>query len=184
MFRSFSHDSQKMSMTHNVTLRPFNDFTDRPLLREWLECDHVYKWWGNPDREYKYCTTHPKGGRGVIICADDKPVGYLYVERAIRELLDANNLHEIPDGSIDVDIFIGESDYLGFGIGAGALELLLEELFADPTVPMVQLTTSVENTRAQTSFQNVGFKPIKEIDTDEYGRCLVMVTQPDRAALA
>lgn len=177
MFRSSFRGKLTMSTTHRVSLRPFNDFTDRRLLRQWLEREHVRKWWGNPEREYRYCTTHPKGGRGVIICADDHPIGYIYVERPTREELDAVDLEQIPDGSIDVDILIGEPDYLGFGIGSMALELLLEELFSDPEVSLVGLTTSIENTRAQTSFQKAGLRPFKEIEDQEYGRCVVMVIE-------
>lgn len=175
MSNSCSRDRLKMSTTGNITLRPFNDFTDRKLLRQWLSQEYIYKWWGDPEREYRHCITHPNGGRGVVICVDEKPIGYIYVEPVIRERLDALGLQQIPDGAIDLDIFIGERDYLGFGIAARALKLLLEELFADPDVPMVGLTTSIENTRAQTSFQTAGFRTIREIEDDEYGRCLVMV---------
>ena len=167
-----------MPTRHKVSLRPFNDLTDRALLRKWLDQEYISKWWGEPDREYRYCVSHPNEGRGVVICADDEPIGFMYVERVVRERLDSVGLSHIPEGAIDVDILIGEPDYLGFGIAARALVLLKTELFSDPSVPMIGLTTSIENTRAQTSFQNAGFRTLQEIDDDEYGRCLVMVATP------
>ena len=162
-------------MPPDVTIRAFDEATERPLLRRWLHRPHVSRWWGDPDREYRYCTTHPHGGRGLTICVDDRPVGFIYIETAQRERLEAANLGEIPDRAYDMDILIGETDCLGMGIGPRALELLLAELFADPAVPLVGLTTSVENGRAQAAFSKVGFRPYKEFDDPEYGRCVVMV---------
>ncbi|MEZ4725923.1 MAG: GNAT family N-acetyltransferase [Caldilineaceae bacterium] len=111
-----------------VTLLPFEPKLHGGLLEQWLNCAHVRESWGDPAANLAgiVALTPPAGG--ALIAADDVLVGFVqWQPMAARELLESGV--EAPDDqTVDIDIFIGEADYLGQGIGPAALELLLKQI--------------------------------------------------------
>lgn len=75
----------------------------------------------------------------------------------------------------DVDILIGEPEFVGRGIGPKALLVLLSQLRQRRDVPLVGLTTSVHNLSAQRAYNKVGFRILREYSPPGYGRCYLMV---------
>lgn len=159
---------------HNVSLDTFDAQRDRERLHQWLRRRHVARWWGDPDVQLTACLARPPGGDHALIRADGIAIGYVRWQRVAREELDAAGLAEIPDGSIDIDICIGEPDYVGRGIATRALAALVERLCADPGIPLVGLGTSVANGAAIRAFEKAGFRRLREFDDPVYGRCVIM----------
>jgi RimJ/RimL family protein N-acetyltransferase len=54
--------------------------------------------------------------------------------------------------------------------------------WGDPSVPLVGMCTSVENTSAIRAFEKVGFSLVREYADPECGRCWFMVVRPRQVA--
>jgi aminoglycoside 6'-N-acetyltransferase len=114
-----------------------------------------------------------------MIVSNGEAVGYVRWQVVSRESLDSEGLFEIPDGSVDVDILIGERGSLAKGVGPAALELLVARLAA---APLIGLTTSRYNTIAQRAFHKAGFRFLLEYSPPPVGECHLMVLRPGETA--
>lgn len=161
-------------MEADVTLTPFSS-TEVTLLRHWLVAPHVAAWYLDPESHIEWAANPPTGGNQALIAVRDQAVGYLRWQAVSREVLDSVGLHEVPAGSVDVDILIGKPEFVGRGIGPKALLVLLSQLRQRRDVPLVGLTTSVQNLSAQRAYTKVGFRMLQEYSPPGYGRCYLMV---------
>lgn len=161
-------------METDVTLTPFSS-TEVTLLRHWLAAPHVAAWYKDPEDHVAWAANPPPNGERALIALGGKPVGYIRWQTVSREVLDSVGLHEIPAGSVDIDILIGEPEFVGRGIGPRVLQILLSELRQRRDVPMVGLTTSVQNLSAQRAYTKAGFRILREYSPSRYGRCYLMV---------
>ncbi|NEQ24135.1 MAG: acetyltransferase [Microcoleus sp. SIO2G3] len=168
-------------MEADVTLTPFSS-TEVTLLRRWLVAPHVAAWYPDPGDHVEWAANPPPGGDRALIAVGGRTVGYVRWQAVSREILDSVGLHEIPAGSVDVDILIGEPEFVGRGIGPKALLVLLSQLRQRRDVPLVGLTTSVQNLSAQRAYIKVGFRVLREYSPPGYGRCNLMVYSFDEDA--
>ena len=145
------------------------------LLRSWLAQPHVARWYPTPDNDLAIATTLPVDGAHALVAWDATPVGYLRWRKVERATLDELGLHEIPTSSVDIDILLGDESHLGQGIGPAALSLLADQLRRDASVPLLGLTTSVENTRAHRAFAKAGFHIARQYEPSGFGPCHLMV---------
>lgn len=100
----------------------------------------------------------PAAGMGWrLIARDNRPLGFLQWHRLSRSELDAAGLTAIPAGGVDFDLFIGEPDECGRGIGPAAILLAIAELCQPVPPPYFSLCTAAENVRAQRAFRKAGF---------------------------
>lgn len=164
-----------MNTVLNVKLEPFHPDRHREQLWKWLSSPHVVRWWGEPEAQLAISLLRPNTGDHALITADNFPVGYLRWQRVELPVLQEIGLHDIPEGAVDLDILIGEPQFLGLSIGPRALQLLLDRLRWDPSIPLVGMTTSVENHSAIRADRKAGFRPLREYQDPEYGPCWVMV---------
>lgn len=123
----------------------------------------------------------PAEGGDALIVADGVAVGYVRWQKAPRAELEAAGLSEIPDGTIDIDIAIGEADTIGRGIPSRALKQVMEKLAADRGIPMFIMATSVENTGAIRACEKAGFRRLRRFLDPEYGEMWVLTV--DRSAV-
>lgn len=163
-----------MVIASDVTLLPFAP-GDAAKLSRWLRAPHVAQWYPEPQEHLDWALCPSVGGERAVIAASGVCVGYLRWQVVSREILDSVGLEEIPVNSVDIDILIGEASYVGRGIGPIALQLLIEHLRENASIPLLGLTTSVHNHAAQRAYRKVGFKELREYDPPGYGRCLLMV---------
>jgi aminoglycoside 6'-N-acetyltransferase len=157
-----------------VSLVPF-DRSRAALLADWLARPHVARWYPDPVARLEWALDPPPGGAHSLIDCEGRPFGYLSWRKVARETLDAVGLQEIPAGSVDIDILIGEADCIGRGLGPKALALLVERLRADPTVPLAGLTPSVDNLAARRAYEKAGFRKLREYEAPGFGRGVLMV---------
>ncbi|MGI2907191.1 GNAT family N-acetyltransferase [Tolypothrix sp. VBCCA 56010] len=160
----------------DVTLVPFRS-GDAALLSRWLRAPHVAQWYPEPQEHLDWALCPPVGGERAAIAVNGARVGYLRWQVVSREILDSVGLKEIPANSVDIDMLIGETSYVGRGIGPQALRLLIERLREDPSHPLLGLTTSIHNHAAQRAYRKAGFRDLREYDPPGYGRCLLMVLE-------
>jgi RimJ/RimL family protein N-acetyltransferase len=162
-----------------VSLIPF-DRSDAALLTEWLARPHVAPWHPDPGASLRWALNPPQAGAHALIDWDGRPTGYLRWQRVDRKTLDSLGLTEIPEGSVDIDILIGETDCVGRGLSPRALSLLVETLREDGSIPLLGLTTSVLNAAAERAFEKAGFRKLRDYEPPGFGACALMVMHVDR----
>lgn len=160
-----------------VTIQPFQIDLHSDLLARWLACDHVRRWWGEPEQQLDLCLDRPETGGHGLIFHHDRPVGYLRWQQVDPEDLAAVGLTGIPQGAVDMDILIGEIECVGQGIGPQALGLMIQQLRHDRQTPMIGMTTSIENQAAIRAYEKAGFHRWMQYEDPSYGPCWVMVIE-------
>ncbi len=156
-----------------ITLRSFDPELDMERLRDWLSRPHVVRWWGNLDQELQHALQRP-GDTHAIIVADETPVGYVCWQIPTRDELAEAGLTDLPRNLVDIDIVIGEPDYIGRGIGPEAIRILLARLHREAVFSCAGLGTSVSNTRAIRAYAKAGFRLFRDFQDPEHGPCRYM----------
>jgi aminoglycoside 6'-N-acetyltransferase len=152
---------------------------DLPLLARWRNEPHVRAWWemdGDPvpftledaRREHEEDLAGDPSTIGAIIVLTDRPVGYVqwypwadYAEAA-REMGVA-----FDEDTFGLDIFIGEPDAVGVGVGSRAVDLVCRTLFEERGATSVALLTALGNEHAQHAYERAGFRKVRTaLDTD------------------
>ena len=167
-----------MNRVERVWLEAFSPDRHGEMLAVWLQSPHVARWWGEPAEQLEAALRRPVEGGDALIIADGAPVGYIRWEQARRQELEAADLLELPPGTVDIDIAIGEEDYLGRGIGPRALCAVVERLTADQAVPAITLATSVENAAAIRAFEKAGFRRMRTFEYAKYGVMWLLQWEP------
>lgn len=161
-------------MEIDVTLTLFSS-SDIDLLRDWLNAPHVAEWYLDPEDHIAWAANPPTSGDRALIAVGGRAVGYIRWQSVSREVLDSVGLYEIPAGSVDVDMLIGDSEFVGQGIGPKALLVLVSQLRQRGDVPLVGLSPSVQNLYAQRAYAKAGFHILREYHPPIYGNCYLMV---------
>lgn len=160
-----------------VSLKEFDPEVHASLLADWLNREHVRRWWLDPGQRLRECLNRPDGGGHALICRDNKPVGYVRWGLPSRDELAAVGLDEVYSGVVDIDIMIGEEEYTGRGIGPKALEMVFHESLKGDRTRVAGVATSVNNRAAISAFGKAGFKKLLEFKDDMYGPCMLMVRE-------
>ena len=156
-----------------VTLQPFTK-AHLKLLAAWLKQPHVARWFPTPEEDLAWAMNLPAGGSQAIIASGAAEVGYLRWQRVDRDTLDSFGLQEIPANSVDADILLGERGSVGNGVGPLPLIALAHKIREEGEVPVIGLTTELENTRAHRAFERAGFRITRRYDTGKLGVCHLM----------
>jgi aminoglycoside 6'-N-acetyltransferase len=159
----------------DVGLRELDPQRDLQLLERWLRSPHVVQWWGTPEQQLPVMGQRSKDAH-AIITADGRPVGYLCWQRPPREELEAAALTDLPVDLVDIDILIGEPEYLGCGVGPKALGLLLARLRSEG-VGFAGVGTSSANHAAIRAYEKAGFRFFRAFDDPDFGACRYMLAR-------
>jgi RimJ/RimL family protein N-acetyltransferase len=127
-----------------------NDF---PLLLEWLSKEHVKQWWDDGDDTLEkvvrnYGNQEELLERFVLLGSyesGEKPIGYF-------------QYYLIADGSIGIDQFIGEEEFINRGVGTKAIQMFVEMIMRERRPTSIILDPSPENKRAIRCYEKAGFK--------------------------
>ena len=144
------------------------------MLRIWLERPHVARWWGDADEALAAVREHPPA-RQALIVVDSRPVGYLCWQDPDPEEFAAAGLTDLLADIVDVDVLIGEPDFVDRGIGPRALRLLLNRLQNDG-VACVGLAAETDNPRALRAYAKAGFTPYKRFHEAGHEMCYFIHT--------
>ncbi|MCP4004549.1 MAG: acetyltransferase [bacterium] len=159
-----------------VRLEPFDPELHSQRLRDWLHRPHVARWWGDPQLALESSLRCSPESHAVIVVGG-APVGYLCWRTPPQNELEAAGLTDLPEGLVDIDVFIGEPEFMGRGVGPRSLGLLLARWRMDPSVTVAGVGTSVSNERAIRAFEKAGFRRFREFQDPEFGGCWYMVVE-------
>ncbi len=159
-----------------VRLEAFDPELHSQRLRKWLHRPHVARWWGDPQQALEYSLKCSPENHAVIV-ADGAPVGYMCWQPPPRNELEAVGLADLPKDLVDIDVFIGDLDFIDRGVGPRSLSLLLARLRVDSLVTAAGVGTSVSNERAIRAFEKAGFRLFREFQDPEFGSCWYMVVE-------
>lgn len=138
-------------------------------MLEWLSKEHVKEWWDDgEDTIEKVALNYGEEEEGlerfILIEASDggeRPIGYF-------------QHYHIPDGSIGIDQFIGEENYLDRGIGTRALGMFIEMIVREHEPDSIILDPSPDNKRAIRCYEKVGFRHYETKEGVEGGSAYMM----------
>lgn len=136
-------------MTFEFRLFTADDF---PLMLEWLLKEHVKEWWDDGDDTLEKVARHYGSEDDVVRFilvevgrSSEKPIGYF-------------QYYFVSDGSIGIDQFIGEEDYINKGVGEQAIRKLIALILQECEPTGIILDPSPDNKRAITCYEKVGFR--------------------------
>jgi aminoglycoside 6'-N-acetyltransferase len=150
---------------------------DYELFVRWRNEPHVAEWWNTDDDPVPMTLEHAKAEQGpdadawvtrCMISVADRPVGYVQFYPWSEEAGEARGMGvPDPDTSYGLDIFIGEPDMIGRGVGATVVALVARHVFETEGAASVALLTPVGNNRAHRAYEKAGFRKVRQtLDTD------------------
>lgn len=142
---------------------------DIPLIATWLERDHVRQWWRDPIEEA--ISKRVQGAEDdrtdqFLIVADGRPVGMIQTY-LVDEHPEWFVVVGLEDGLAGVDLFIGEEDCVGRGLGPHILTHFAREvIFARTQTVAVVATVEEENRRSWRAFEKAGFRHVRNVEEE------------------
>ena len=172
-----------------ISFRPLT-LADLDDILRWLNTPHVYEWWGvssgpgslggegadaataqavyekyAPGIAADEATTHRH-----LIEIDGRAVGLIQHYGLEDEPEYAADIGETARGAAGIDLFIGELDAVGRGVGAATLDAYVRTVvFADPEVTRAVAGPHPDNTRSCRAFANAGFVAVRDVVVPESG---------------
>lgn len=140
-----------------MKLRPATK-QDIPLLKSWDEKPHV-KSAGGDDDWYDWDKEIPRDaawGELLIAEEDGRPVGVMEIIDPAEE--PSRYWGDVGEGFRAIDIWIGEEDDLGRGLGSQMMRLAFARCFGDKTVKAIIIDPLESNVRARRFYERLGFK--------------------------
>ncbi len=141
-----------------LQLRMLQD-NDIPLLKEWLNKEHVLQWYGDIDEWLdEICGRFEAFSfiKHFIALCDDKPIGFCQYYTCINAGEDWYG--DTPlEGCYSIDYLIGEESYLGKGYGKAIIDLLVKEIFSLEDAQRIIVMPEEENAASCKSLLANGF---------------------------
>ena len=161
----------------DVSVRSFEpgEGGDLPNMLRWLSDPRVLEWYEGRDtvhtaetiaEEYGPGGEHEKEGvLQAIIELSGESIGYVQYYPVGQWAAE----YEIEDATDTwaIDVFIGEPEQWGKGIGSRALRALLPYLFGECDARRVLIDPRVVNERAIRSYEKAGFRKVKVLTGHE-----------------
>jgi aminoglycoside 6'-N-acetyltransferase len=148
---------------------------DLQQICEWLRRPHVERWWPGEAETYEQVVGHylpAIEGRdptdNYLIVVDERPVGMIQTY-LVADYPEWESILQLGPGVAGVDLFIGEEDAIGRGLGPEILRAFVSEIvFAREGTQAVVAGVEPENVRSLRAFEKVGFR--FAFDYEEDGR--------------
>lgn len=146
---------------------------DLPMLHDWLNRPHIVEWWQNErptlaEVREKYLPRVLAAERVTpyIGLVDGRP--FAYAQSYIALGCGGGWWEEVTDPGVrGIDQFIADSALLGQGLGTRLARTLVQRLFSDPAVTIIQTDPAPGNTRAIRCYEKAGFRRVKNIVTPD-----------------
>jgi aminoglycoside 6'-N-acetyltransferase len=134
---------------------------DVVLLAAWLDREHVRRWWRDDRAEDQLDPSEH-----FIIELGGRPIGMIQTY-----LVDDHPEWKAVVGDerelAGVDLFIGEEDAVGVGIGPQVLAAFAREVvFARPETLGCVATVEEPNRRSWRAFEKAGFRHVRDVEED------------------
>jgi aminoglycoside 6'-N-acetyltransferase len=158
-----------------ITLRTFLT-RDRFILNRWLGEAHVVAWFGAraiADAEIAIAQTSDSALVRIILC-DDQPIGYVHAFDCA--LLGGARPAAMPDGGYVITAFIGAMDARGKGLGAAAIGLVRDEIFATSLTPSVAVMVPLSHERVVRALEKHRFQWREVWRDSALGACWILTS--------
>lgn len=145
---------------------------DIPLIHKWLNATHVHAWYEKDrenqyevvEEEYKKYITGEDKMEGYIVFIEDQAIGYIQSYK-IWDYPEFGEALGYDKSTAAIDIFIGEVEFTGKGLGSVIIKKFLKEIvFAEEGVTVCLIDPEPENKRAIKSYEKAGFRYVKTLD--------------------
>jgi aminoglycoside 6'-N-acetyltransferase len=151
-----------------------------PLLLTWLQTPHVKEWYDTDMNwtsvtiaekyesyvhGYKIHEGIKKPIHAYIIYLDDHPIGYIQYYNAYDFPRDGNMMletSELPPQLAAIDLYIGEKDYIGKGLGSRIINSFLQE-YVWPHFDACFVDPATANRAAIHVYEKAGFRIVKTV---------------------
>ena len=164
-----------------VTLRLMTE-QDLPMLHDWLNRPHIVEWWGGEDERpsleevlvhYRPRVLAEESVTPYIATLCEEPIGYAQSYVALGSG-DGWWEDETDPGVRGIDQSLANPTQLNKGLGTKLVRALVERLFSDPKVTMIQTDPAPNNLQAIRCYEKAGFVQQKIITTPA-GQAVYMV---------
>jgi aminoglycoside 6'-N-acetyltransferase len=152
-----------------IRFRPLED-ADLPQVEAWLRTEHVAEWWRDPlEIAVEKRRAALEGRRDVehfVILEDERPVGMIQTYR-VGDYPDWGELVCAEPEAAGIDLFVGEPDAVGRGLGPEILrEFVRSVVFARAETTAVVATVEEANRRSWRAFEQAGFRHVRDVEED------------------
>ncbi|HSW73908.1 MAG TPA: GNAT family N-acetyltransferase, partial [Candidatus Limnocylindria bacterium] len=149
-----------------------------PQLFAWFGNEHVFEWWPDEPNDWAKFQQHwqeklqKPDVAPFIVYFDALPLGYIQYYTVTEQA--RSWLPPLPEHTVGIDQFIGESNYIGKGYGALLIAAFIKFLKNEiPNVQAIIVDPNPTNTRAIKCYQKVGFAKVGEYKSP-WGLVLIM----------
>ncbi len=152
-----------------------DDEEDYRLMARWLSDKRVLEFYEGRDKAFNLETVIEKfsprvlGEDRVVPCFilyGKRPIGYIQYY-PVNESADAEFGLETVESSYGVDLFIGEPELWGWGIGTRSLSAMVGYLFDELGAERVFIDPLASNQRAIRSYEKCGFQKTRLLPKHE-----------------
>jgi len=162
----------------DLTIRTMVDSVDEyARMAAWRNQPHVREFWDPDDppataasvaEEYAPDVRGETATRPCVIEVGGVPVGFIQFYSWAEYPDDLAEVGiTVQDGAWSLDIFIGERQWVGRGVGSRTVRLLADHLFDTEGATTVAFGVEAVNLRARRAYEKAGFTPTVEfLDTD------------------
>jgi RimJ/RimL family protein N-acetyltransferase len=157
------------STTHKFLFKPLLE-EDLDLLCRWLDTPHVKEWWHDGLTHDEIKSKYRKRIGDILVSPliaylDDQPIGFIQYYHANK--VGDGWWPDEKDGTLGIDQFIGEENYINRGFGTLMINAFIKQLFLNPDVKKIITDVDPKNQRAIRCYEKTGFKFIKELNTPD-----------------
>jgi aminoglycoside 6'-N-acetyltransferase len=150
---------------------------DFRLLHEWLQREHVRRWWTKHETYEKVVEHYLPAVEGreptdlYVILLNERPAGFIQTY-LVSDYPEYRELVGVEDGVAGVDLFLAEEGLTGRGVGSRVLaDFVREIVFAVATTQACIADPDAENRGSIRAFEKAGFRSVREfIDPGDHDR--------------
>jgi len=133
-------------------------------MHDWLRREHVRRWWDEHEsyasvaEHYLPAIERRKPVDLYLILLDDRPVGFIE-SYLLADHPDFAALVGLGGGVAGIDVFIGEEELTGKGLGSEVLRAFVRDvIFAEPRTTACIADPDVRNAASIRAFEKAGFR--------------------------
>lgn len=144
---------------------------DLPLIHRWLNEPHVHEWYDHDKqntleeitKRYEPKIKGEKPTDCYLVIHEDQPVGYIQTYK-VNDWPEFGNYVGYDDHTASIDLFIGETSFMGKGLGS----LMIKKFLRDVVFASQEITTCIigpepKNLRAINAYIKAGFTYVKTV---------------------
>lgn len=178
---TFVANSIRHAMHMNISFKKFL-LEDVPLYYQWADKPHVKNVWFKEGYQPKEYILGKIEGNGIeypyIILVDNKPIGHIqYWDIHARDIIAKNEIDYFtgsPEGTYGIDLFIGEEEYLGKGVGTATILAFTKFLFDECNAKKIVIDPDVSNVAAIRCYEKAGFHFLKYAHCKVGGKAMIL----------